>query len=354
MSSTLDKFQSAMQVLPLVAILRGITPAEAEPAAAALVDAGFRILEVPLNSPEPLRSIETIARAQPHAMVGAGTVLAASQVQDVHGAGGRLVVAPNFSEAVVRASVERGLACLPGVATPTEAFAALPDATPEPHGWQRLQERLVETATPARRGWLRAGAIAAAAAIVAAIPLALRQPVPAPAGVSAGTAAVSPTSPTGTAPSAIATTSFPPTEVPATRTRTDAATPPAPGHASRRQVADANAPHRGIANRGRAHRIGESELESLYAQSARLESLLALARDDQVGNGFTAVLSDDISARIAVIDAALAQPGLDDRQRDGLWRSRVEALRQLVGIEATDRLYSARGQSRDVALVTID
>jgi 2-dehydro-3-deoxyphosphogalactonate aldolase len=118
-------FNDAFAACPLVAILRGITPAEAEPAAAALVDAGFRILEVPLNSPEPLRSIETIARAQPHAMVGAGTVLAASQVQDVHGAGGRLVVAPNFSEAVVRASVERGLACLPGVATPTEAFAAL-------------------------------------------------------------------------------------------------------------------------------------------------------------------------------------------------------------------------------------
>lgn len=120
-----DPFGTAFAACPLVAILRGITPDEAGPAAAALVEAGFRILEVPLNSPEPLRSIERIARAQPDAMVGAGTVLAAAQVQEVQAAGGRLIVAPNFSAGVVRASVERGLACLPGVATPTEAFAAL-------------------------------------------------------------------------------------------------------------------------------------------------------------------------------------------------------------------------------------
>jgi 2-dehydro-3-deoxyphosphogalactonate aldolase len=122
---TTSDFRTAFAAFPLVAILRGITPAEAEPAAAALIDAGFRILEVPLNSPEPLRSIERIARAHPQAMVGAGTVLRAAEVQDVQSAGGRLVVAPNFSEPVVRAAVERGLACLPGVATPTEAFAAL-------------------------------------------------------------------------------------------------------------------------------------------------------------------------------------------------------------------------------------
>jgi 2-dehydro-3-deoxyphosphogalactonate aldolase len=122
---TTSAFRTAFAACPLVAILRGITPEEAEPAAAALIDAGFRMLEVPLNSPEPLRSIECIARAHPQAMVGAGTVLRAAEVQDVQSAGGRLVVAPNFSEPVVCASVERGLACLPGVATPTEAFAAL-------------------------------------------------------------------------------------------------------------------------------------------------------------------------------------------------------------------------------------
>ncbi len=123
--STNEAFRIAFAACPLVAILRGITPGEAPAAGDALVEAGFRILEVPLNSPDPLRSIELLARAHPHAMVGAGTVLTAAQVQDVQSAGGRLVVAPNFNVAVVRASVERGLACLPGVATPTEAFAAL-------------------------------------------------------------------------------------------------------------------------------------------------------------------------------------------------------------------------------------
>lgn len=118
-------FRKAFAECPLVAILRGITPDESEEAAAVLVEAGFRILEVPLNSPEPLRSIEKIAQAQPDAMVGAGTVLHATQVQEVHAAGGRLVVAPNFSEPVVRASAAHGLACLPGVATPSEAFGAL-------------------------------------------------------------------------------------------------------------------------------------------------------------------------------------------------------------------------------------
>ena len=233
-------------------------------------------------------------------------------------------------------------------ATWAEAFAALPDETPEPHGWQRLQERLAETGMPPRQGWLRWGAIAAAVAIVAAIPLALRHPAPAPANAAATT-----TTPSTRAVSSAVARTFSPTSPAAPRTRADAATPTVPVHSPRRQVAGASEPRAGIANPTPAGTRG-GELESLYAQSARLESLLALARDDQVGNGLTTVLSDDISARIAMIDAALAQPGLDERQRDGLWRSRVEALRQLVGIEATDRLYSARGQSRDIALVTID
>lgn len=110
---------------PLVAILRGLSPAEALPVGQALVDAGLRILEVPLNSPQPLDSIAQLARAFPQALVGAGTVLTPAEVRAVHGAGGRLVVAPNYSEAVVREAVALGLVALPGVATPTEAFAAL-------------------------------------------------------------------------------------------------------------------------------------------------------------------------------------------------------------------------------------
>ena len=118
-------FDQALAALPLVAILRGITPAEALPVGQALVDAGFRLIEVPLNSPEPLRSISTLAHAFPQAVVGAGTVLRRADVGPVQAAGGQLVVAPNFSAEVVQEARELAMACLPGVATPTEAFAAL-------------------------------------------------------------------------------------------------------------------------------------------------------------------------------------------------------------------------------------
>jgi 2-dehydro-3-deoxyphosphogalactonate aldolase len=117
--------RNALQRCPLVAILRGITPAEALPVAQALQSAGFSIIEVPLNSPEPLESIRTIAKAQPQLIVGAGTVLHAHEVKAVQQAGGRLVVAPNFSPDVVQAAVQDAMVCLPGVMTPTEAFAAL-------------------------------------------------------------------------------------------------------------------------------------------------------------------------------------------------------------------------------------
>ncbi|HZY17925.1 MAG TPA: 2-dehydro-3-deoxy-6-phosphogalactonate aldolase [Ramlibacter sp.] len=120
-----SSFPSALAACPLVAILRGLTPAEAVPVGRALVDAGFRILEVPLNSPSPLESIAALAAAFPQAWVGAGTVLRRSEVGPVQAAGGRLVVAPNFQPEVVQEARELGLACLPGIATPTEAFAAL-------------------------------------------------------------------------------------------------------------------------------------------------------------------------------------------------------------------------------------
>ncbi len=114
-----------LEELPLVAILRGLRPDEAEPVGDALVEAGFRILEVPLNSPEPMASIERLAKRFPHCLVGAGTVLHASDVARVAAAGGELVVAPNFDAGVVAAARRAGLLAIPGVATPTEAFAAL-------------------------------------------------------------------------------------------------------------------------------------------------------------------------------------------------------------------------------------
>jgi len=120
-----EPFRSAFAACPLVAILRGITPPEALPAGRALVEAGWRLLEVPLNSPEPLASITALAAAFPQALVGAGTVLHPAQVARVHAAGGRLIVAPNFNAEVVREAVRLGMVCLPGVFTATEAFAAL-------------------------------------------------------------------------------------------------------------------------------------------------------------------------------------------------------------------------------------
>ncbi|MGE8257837.1 MAG: 2-dehydro-3-deoxy-6-phosphogalactonate aldolase [Stenotrophomonas sp.] len=115
-----------MQPLPLVAILRGLTPQEAPAIGAALADAGFRLLEVPLNSPQPLHSIELLARQLgDRCLVGAGTVLTTGQVQDVANAGGRLLVMPHADVEVIASAHALGMRCTPGVATPTEAFAAL-------------------------------------------------------------------------------------------------------------------------------------------------------------------------------------------------------------------------------------
>jgi 2-dehydro-3-deoxyphosphogalactonate aldolase len=120
---TLDE---ALAALPLIAILRGLRPQEALDVASVLRDAGFRILEVPLNSPSPLASIETIVRRFGDEMlVGAGTVLDRDAVAAVASAGGQLIVSPNFEAAVVEATKQRGLVSIPGVATPSEAFAAL-------------------------------------------------------------------------------------------------------------------------------------------------------------------------------------------------------------------------------------
>lgn len=117
--------QAQLQRLPLVAILRGLTPAEAPAIGQALTKHGFGLIEVPLNSPQPLDSIALLRAQCPQALVGAGTVLSVQQVRDLHAAGGQLVVSPNFDPAVVAEALRLGLACLPGVATPSEAFAAL-------------------------------------------------------------------------------------------------------------------------------------------------------------------------------------------------------------------------------------
>lgn len=112
--------------LPLVAILRGVKPDEAVAIGEVLIDAGFRAIEVPLNSPAPFGSIAALAEAfGERALIGAGTVLDPDDVGAVADAGGRLIVMPHADPGVISATKASGLACVPGVATPTEAFAAL-------------------------------------------------------------------------------------------------------------------------------------------------------------------------------------------------------------------------------------
>ncbi|EJL32622.1 2-dehydro-3-deoxy-6-phosphogalactonate aldolase [Novosphingobium sp. AP12] len=119
-------FTTALAGLPLVAILRGIRPDEVEAAGDALVEAGFTLIEVPLNSPDPLVSIERLAkRVGDRAIVGAGTVLTVAQVAQVQDAGGAMIVSPNTDVAVIAESARRGMVSLPGYFTPSEAFAAL-------------------------------------------------------------------------------------------------------------------------------------------------------------------------------------------------------------------------------------
>lgn len=120
---TLD---DALEACPIVAILRGVRPHDVVDVAEALYAAGVRAVETPLNSPDPLESVSRLAGAFGERLcVGAGTVLSAQDVDAVHAAGGRLIVSPNTQTAVVARAVDLGLDCAPGVATATEAFAAI-------------------------------------------------------------------------------------------------------------------------------------------------------------------------------------------------------------------------------------
>lgn len=121
-----ERFAAACTTLPLVAILRGITTPEAENVGRGLYDAGFRLIEVPLNSPDPFASIAAIRRVLPDdALVGAGTVLSLAQLSELKNCGGELAVMPHADTALIGAAKQAGLLCVPGIATPTEAFAAL-------------------------------------------------------------------------------------------------------------------------------------------------------------------------------------------------------------------------------------
>ena len=124
--TALDLFRRKIAENPLVAILRGVKPDEIVAIGDALVEAGIGIIEVPLNSPDPLRSIETLARhVGDGILVGAGTVLTVGQVGDVARAGGRIIVSPSTDFDVIAATAAEGLVSAPGFFTPSEAFLAL-------------------------------------------------------------------------------------------------------------------------------------------------------------------------------------------------------------------------------------
>jgi len=112
--------------LNLVGILRGVVPDKVVEVAKILYAAGFRVIEVPLNSPQPFASVSALAGALPaDCLVGAGTVLTAQDVQRTHAAGGRLIVAPNCDEQVIGAAIKLGMQVMPGIASATEAFSAV-------------------------------------------------------------------------------------------------------------------------------------------------------------------------------------------------------------------------------------
>jgi 2-dehydro-3-deoxyphosphogalactonate aldolase len=121
-----EELKRRLAQCPLVAIIRGVTPGEAEAIGGALIEAGLRMVEVPLNSPDPLASIERLARRfGDTALIGAGTVLDPDDVARVRDAGGRIIVSPNTHPPLIEAAVAAGLVSLPGYFTPSEGFAAL-------------------------------------------------------------------------------------------------------------------------------------------------------------------------------------------------------------------------------------
>jgi 2-dehydro-3-deoxyphosphogalactonate aldolase len=139
-----ETLETRLRECPLIAIIRGVTPDEAEDIGGALWEAGIRIIEVPLNSPNPLASIERLALSLgDKALIGAGTVLGTDCVARVQGAGGQIIVSPNTNPRVIEASVAAGLISLPGYFTPSEAFQALGAGA---HGLKLFP---AEAATPA-------------------------------------------------------------------------------------------------------------------------------------------------------------------------------------------------------------
>lgn len=236
----------------------------------------------------------------------------------------------------------------------SDAFAALPQEAPEAGGWQRLQGRLpMSMPVPATRARLRTPLwLATAASLLLAVAIPMRLLPQAESVTSAplaqATGAPAAAQPIVPPPLAI---EFPAVSMPVSKRD---APPRGNGAVPSRRPIRTVAPPVEATRVAAAREPPATDLEPLYAQSAQLESLLAMARDERVASGTSAALSEELDARVAGIDTALIQPGLDDAHRAELWGRRVDALQQLVGIETTQRLYAARGQSYQAALVSVD
>lgn len=230
-----------------------------------------------------------------------------------------------------------------------DAFAALPQEAPDAGGWQRVQARLPAPAPRARVRWPLWLAVAASLVLAVAIPLRMLPQAEPPAAAAIAQVTGAP---------AVTQSVAPPVSIEAPTVSMPVAKRDAPQRNA--PIMPSQRPIRTAAPPAEATRIATvdapptTDLEPLYAQSAQLESLLAMARDERMANGTSAALTDGLDARLASIDAALVEPGLDAQRRAELWGQRVDALQQLVGIETTQRLYAARGQSYQAALVSID
>ena len=257
------------------------------------------------------------------------------------------------------------------------AFAALPQATPPQHGWHRLAEQLPTPAhsTRARSAsrprspvWL---ATAASLALAAAVPFALMEPAPdttpspsptapapAPAPATGSVARIStPPSPTAgaqtqTVPAAAVVEPDTAASSPQAQTRVAVVEPspvPAQGDRAPASSPDIEEVHPVAVTDDRP----EIRLAGVQQESARLEALLAMAHDDRVGSGTGAMLAAQLQSHLSQIDGVLASDTIDDDERLALWNARVDTLRDLTGLETTERWFAAEGRAYDTALVQV-
>lgn len=235
------------------------------------------------------------------------------------------------------------------------AFAALPMETPPSGGWQRLTRALDASARVPRRQrwplWLAAAAIGA----IALVPALRQSSDDARTPTESAPLAAHKRAPVDTSRPPIATSKRPETRVASTPTESARVAPGerAGDPATSPLVASSTPAPRETAPDPQAAEL-RAQLASLQSESAQLETLVALARDDRVASASSAALAVEFDRRIGRIDASLSQPGLADTDREALWQARVAAMRELAGIETTQRWLVASGERYDGALVSVD